>query len=69
MRLTTIATGSGTSAARIADGTVVALPYPDVVALLSDPAWRTAASSSGADYGDASALEHTLPVVRPAKTM
>lgn len=69
MRLTTIATGSGTSAARIVDGTVVALPYRDVVALLSDAAWRTAASSGGTDYGDASALEHNLPVVRPGKTM
>ena len=31
MKLTTIATEHGTSAARISDGTVVALPYPDVV--------------------------------------
>ena len=68
MRLTTIATEHGTSAARITDGTVVALPYPDVVALLGDAAWRTAASSSGVDHGDASALEHNLPVVRPGKT-
>jgi acylpyruvate hydrolase len=68
MRLTTIATDDGTAAARIIDGTVVALPYPDVVALLSDAAWRTAASSTGIDYGDASALEHNLPVVRPGKT-
>lgn len=69
MRLTTIATDDGTAAARIIDGTVVALPYPDVVALLTDPAWRTAASSSGIDYGDASALEYNLPAVRPGKTM
>jgi acylpyruvate hydrolase len=68
MRLTTIATENGTSAARIIDGTVVALPYPDVVALLGDAAWRTAASSTGTDHGDASALEHNLPVVRPGKT-
>ena len=69
MRLTTIATENGTSAARITDGTVVALPYPDVVALLGDPQWRTAASSSGTDHGDASALEYNLPAVRPGKTM
>jgi acylpyruvate hydrolase len=68
MKLTTIATENGTSAARIIDGTVVALPYPDVVALLGDPQWRTAASASGTDHGDASALEYTLPVVRPGKT-
>src|SRR5215469_9623014 len=68
MRLTTIATENGTSAARIINGTVVALPYPDLVALLGDPAWRTAASSSGVDHGDASALAHDLPVVRPGKT-
>ena len=69
MRLTTITTENGTSAARIIDGTVVALPYPDVVALLGDPEWRTAASSSGTDHGDASALEYNLPAVRPGKTM
>jgi acylpyruvate hydrolase len=69
MRLTTIATENGTSAARITDGTVVALPYPNVVALLGDPEWRTAASSSGTDHGDASALEYNLPAVRPGKTM
>lgn len=68
MRLTTIATYAGTAAARIVDGTVVALPYPDVVVLLRDAEWRTAASSTGIDYGDASALEHNLPVVRPSKT-
>ena len=68
MKLTTIATENGTSAARISDGTVVALPYPDVVALLGDAAWRTAASSRGVEHGDASALEHSLPVVRPRKT-
>lgn len=69
MRLTTIATENGTSAARITDGTVVALPYPNVVALLGDPDWRTAASSTGTDHGDASALEYNLPAVRPGKTM
>jgi acylpyruvate hydrolase len=68
VRLATISTNNGTAAARIVDGTVVALPYRDVVALLSDPAWRTAANSAGIEYGDASALEHDLPVVRPGKT-
>lgn len=69
MRLTTIATDSGTSAARITGGTVVALPYADVVALLSDPDWRTAAVASGIEYGEASSLPNDLPSVRPNKTL
>lgn len=68
MRLTTISTPGGTAAARVIDGMVVALPYPDVVTLLSDAAWRTTANSTGTDYGDAGALEHNLPSVRPGKT-
>jgi hypothetical protein len=35
MKLTTIATENGTSAARIIDGTVVALPYPAAGAVLT----------------------------------
>jgi len=37
VRLATIVTDDGTSAARIDNGSVIALPYPDVTALLGNP--------------------------------
>ena len=70
MKLTTIATEHGTSAARISDGTVVALPYPHVVALLGDAAWRSAAYSTGVEYGDAGApgrISRTSRTARPSR--
>lgn len=69
MRLATIVTDNGTSAARIDNGSVVALPYPDVLALLRDPEWAAVASKSGTEFGDAIALTHNVPVVRPDKTI
>jgi acylpyruvate hydrolase len=69
MRLTTITAEHGTSAARISDGTVIVLPYPDVGTLLRDPDWRARAASAGTEAGEASALANNLPVVRPDKTI
>ncbi|MGH3270271.1 MAG: fumarylacetoacetate hydrolase family protein [Trebonia sp.] len=68
MRLATIVTDKGTSAARIDNGSVIALPYPDVTALLRDPEWGAASSKTGIEFGDATALTHNVPVVRPEKT-
>ena len=69
MRLATIVTDNGTSAARIDNGSVIALPYPDVVALLRDPGWASVAGKKGIEFGDATALTHNVPVVRPEKTI
>jgi acylpyruvate hydrolase len=68
VKLATIVTDNGTSAARVDNGRVIALPYPDVVALLRDPDWAAVSSKTGIEFGDAAALTHDLPVVRPEKT-
>jgi acylpyruvate hydrolase len=69
VRLATIITDTGTSAARIDHGSVLTLPYPDVVALLRDPDWAAVSSKSGPEFGDATALTYNVPVVRPEKTI
>jgi acylpyruvate hydrolase len=69
VKLATIVTDNGTSAARIDNGTVIALPYPDVVALLRDPDWTAVSSKAGIEFGDATTLTSNAPVVRPEKTI
>lgn len=64
MRLATIVTDNGTSAARIDNGSVIALPYPDVTSLLRDPDWVAASSKTGIKFGDPAALTHNVPAVR-----
>lgn len=69
MRLATIVTDNGTAAARIDNGSVIALPYPDVVALLRDPDWSTVSLKAGTEFGDDATLTYNVPVVRPEKTI
>ena len=48
MRLTTLRTPDGTSAARVEGGDALLLPYPDIGAMLADPDWTTAAAGAEA---------------------
>src|SRR2546429_9804823 len=69
MRLATIRRpDSTTAAARLEGEELVVLPYPDVVALLSEPGWRAAAQSAARErlaLGEAD----LAPAVRPAKVV
>jgi acylpyruvate hydrolase len=68
MRLATIRQAGGTTAAARLDGDdLVVLPYPDVVALLADPDWRSAASAEGERIPLAGA--DLAPTVRPPKVI
>lgn len=67
MRLATIRTANGTSAARLDGDRVIELDAPDVGVLLSDPDWaRVAAAGGGAGRALADADLATL-VPRPSK--
>jgi len=67
VKLATVATPTGSRAARIADGgEAVLLPYPDVVSLLQDPSWRQIALGEG-EEGDVEL--GSLPAVRPNRTL
>lgn len=69
MRLATVRRPDGTTAAaRVEDDELVLLPYPDVVALLADAAWREAAASSGGERLAVAGAD-LAPVVRPAKVI
>lgn len=67
MKLATIRTASGTSAARVEDDHVVVLPFPDMVALLHQADWRAAAGQGGEQV----ALDEVAwdAAVRPVKTV
>lgn len=69
MRLATVRRPDGTTfAARLDGDDLVPLPYPDVVALLAEPAWPEAAA---APTGDRVAVADAdlAPPVRPAKVV
>jgi acylpyruvate hydrolase len=69
MRLATIRRPDGTTAAARLDGDeLVLLPYPDVVALLSEPGWQEAAASADGERV-ALAGADLAPTVRPAKVI
>jgi acylpyruvate hydrolase len=69
MRLATIRTPDGTTAAARLDGDeLVLLPYPDVVALLAEPGWREVAASVAGERV-ALAGADLAPTVRPAKVI
>ena len=69
MRLATIRRPDGTTVAARLDGDeLVLLPYPDVVALLTDPDWREAAASAGGERV-ALAGADLAPPVRPTKVI
>jgi acylpyruvate hydrolase len=69
MRLATIRRPDGTTAAARLDGDdLVLLPYPDLIALMSEPGWREAAASAdGERVGLAGA--DLAPPVRPSKVI
>jgi acylpyruvate hydrolase len=67
MRLVTVRTPGGTRAGRLEDGRVTELPFPDVGALLADPAWREAAGTEGGRVHDLEDVELGPPIVRPGK--
>jgi acylpyruvate hydrolase len=66
MRLATLRTPRGPVAVRAEGDELLELPYPDVVALLSDPGWREAAGSAGARRHPAAGADLDSPV-RPTK--
>jgi acylpyruvate hydrolase len=68
VRLATLRTATGTVAARAEGGELVELPYPDVVALLSDPGWRQAAAAAGGRRHPLAGADLDAPV-RPAKVV
>ncbi|PRX97303.1 fumarylacetoacetate hydrolase family protein [Allonocardiopsis opalescens] len=69
MRLATIRTPDGTSAARVsADGsTLVELPAADVGAVLARPDWPAWAAAQGGREHDAATADHAPLVPRPEK--
>ena len=69
MRLATIRRPDGTTVAARLDGDeLVLLPYPDVVALLTEPGWQEAAASAGGERV-ALAGADLAPPVRPTKVI
>ena len=66
MRLATLRTPRGPVAVRAEGDELVELPYPDVVALLSDPGWREGAGGAGGRRHPAAGADLDSPV-RPAK--
>jgi acylpyruvate hydrolase len=67
MRLATIRRPDGTTAAaRLDDDELVLLPYPDVVALLSEPGWREGAAAASGDRVALAGADFA-PTVRPTK--
>jgi acylpyruvate hydrolase len=67
VRLATLRIPTGTVACRVDGDELVELPYPDVVALLSDPGWAAAAGGGGRRHPLAGA-DLDAPV-RPAKVV
>jgi len=66
VRLATLRTTTGTVAVRAEGDELIELPYPDVVALLSDPGWREVAGAAGGRRHPAAGADLDSPV-RPAK--
>ncbi|HEV7861726.1 MAG TPA: fumarylacetoacetate hydrolase family protein [Acidimicrobiia bacterium] len=70
MRLATIRRPDGTTvAARLEGDELVALPYPDVAALLAEPGWRDLATTPSAGSRVALAQADLAPAVRPGKVI
>ena len=74
MKLATLRTGAGTTAAvRIGGGAVTGLGAPDVGALLADPGWRERAAGGGPVLGsgppDPATLDLATLVPRPGKVV
>ena len=67
MRLASLRTATGTVACRVDGNELVELPYPNVVALLSDPGWGDAAAGGGPRHPLAGA-DLDAPV-RPTKVV
>ena len=68
MRLATLRTPTGTVACRVDGDELVELPYPDVVALLSDPGWADAAAGAGVGRHPLAGADLDA-AVRPAKVV
>jgi acylpyruvate hydrolase len=68
VRLATLRTATGSVAVRVEEDELVELPYPDVVALLSDAHWPVAARLDGGRRHPASGADFDSPV-RPAKVV
>ncbi len=68
MRLATLRTPTSTVACRVEGDDLVELPYPDVVALLSDPGWQQAAAARGGQRRPLAGADLDAPV-RPAKVV
>lgn len=68
MRLATLRIPTGTVACRVDGDELVELPYPNVVALLSDPGWADAAGGGGGRRHPLAGADLDAPV-RPAKVV
>ncbi len=68
MRLATLRTPTGTVACRVDGDELVELPYPNVVALLSDPGWPDAAAAPAGARHPLAGADLDAPV-RPAKVV
>lgn len=68
MRLATLRTPTFTVACRVEGDELVELPYPDVVALLSDPGWPEAAAADDGRRHPLAGADLDAPV-RPAKVV
>lgn len=70
MRLATIRTGTGTSAARVEDSRLVLLPFEDLGALIaSSPDWVTTAGAESHRTVPLDAAPFAPPVLRPEKVV
>jgi acylpyruvate hydrolase len=69
MRLATIRTPQGTAAVRVTRGHAVELDYPDVGALLRDPAWPERAGRVGGPAHPLSSVDYAPVVPLPRKVI
>ncbi|HKT00239.1 MAG TPA: fumarylacetoacetate hydrolase family protein [Rugosimonospora sp.] len=67
MRLATIRTPDGTRAVRVEDTGAVELGYPDLGALLHEPAWRDLAATGDGPRHTLAGLDYAPPVPAPEK--